>query len=423
VTELGLSLERFGVAFGSRRVLTDLTLRIPPRGLHVLVGPVASGKSTLLRTLAGVNHAQPELRLRGNAGWDGKPLFEKHGSLAARIALVTQKARFFVDTVRENLVSALPNRAQLERAQQDAVIGRLLDESHLESLSSSLNLEAVHCSTAEQRHLAILRAVATDPDLLLADEPTAGVDGREAEALIAVLRREATRRAVILVTHHRRHAELAGGTTHLLVAGVIRESAPTATFSVQPGTELGRTFLRTGGCLDPAAGVVERMGPAREDESWHWPRGFYWVVPGEVGGVPRPGLLGDLQQDLLGLRRLGIRVVVGLEETQAVAAHCFATQGLEFAHFPLRDMEAPQQEAALSLCRFVADCVRAGKPVAFHCRAGLGRTGTLLACYLVQQGRSVAQAIETVRAINPLCIQSQQQVAFLKSLGESSIRH
>lgn len=57
----------------------------------------------------------------------------------------------------------------------------------------------------------------------------------------------------------------------------------------------------------------------------------------------------------------------------------------------------------------------AGEVVAFHCRAGLGRTGTLLACQLIWSGERAIRAIERVRQINPRAIQSDEQVAFLRA--------
>src|SRR5262249_26868832 len=153
--------------------------------------------------------------------------------------------------------------------------------------------------------------------------------------------------------------------------------------------ELSRTFLRTGGCLQAREPSESRLPVSTR--SWSWPRGFFWVEPGALGGMPRPGLLAELEQDLIGLTQLGVRVVVGLEEAARVPARSFITRGLDFIHFPVRDMDAPELDPARALCRFVLESMRASKPVAFHCRAGLGRTGTLLAACLVTRGSSASQ--------------------------------
>ena len=121
-----LSLRAFGVAFGDQTVFADVTFDLPRIGLASLMGPAGAGKSTLLRTLAGLNDAHPALSTWGEAILDGQPLQarkpEAIGEVRRGIAIVTQHARFFLDTVRENLVSALPNRAALDPATQTRLV-------------------------------------------------------------------------------------------------------------------------------------------------------------------------------------------------------------------------------------------------------------------------------------------------------------
>ncbi|HET7544748.1 MAG TPA: ATP-binding cassette domain-containing protein [Polyangiaceae bacterium] len=409
----GLQLSHLAVGFGKRAVLRDVTLSMPERGMSVLVGAVASGKSTLVRTLAGLNHAQPELQLSGSATWAGQALFAAGGAVnPIGVSLVMQKARFFVDTVRETLVSALPNRSALDRVAQSAIARKLLQDCGLEHLSNRLELEVVELSAAEQRHLAIVRALASNPKVLLADEPTAGLEPEPARAILATLRAEASRRCVVLVTHNQEHARAAGGSSHLLVEGRIEESTPTEDFFTSPRTSHGQRFVRTGGCMTESAGELESQPPPAD--RWLWPRGFLWLIPGQIGGLPRPGILGNLSDDLRGLSRLGVRLLIGLEQQSLLPPDRLSAHGLSFVHFPTPDMQAPRVVDALRLCTLVERSLAQERPVAFHCRAGLGRTGTMLACQLVWRGRSVAQAIDTVRGLNPLCIQSQSQVTFLR---------
>ncbi|MCA9609854.1 MAG: hypothetical protein KC619_29855, partial [Myxococcales bacterium] len=96
-----LRLRGFGVAFEQTVVLASIDLDVPSRGIVNLVASAGEGKSTLLRTLAGLNDAQPALRTWGEAIYLGEPLG------AQRPALVQQHARLLTATVRENLVSAL----------------------------------------------------------------------------------------------------------------------------------------------------------------------------------------------------------------------------------------------------------------------------------------------------------------------------
>jgi atypical dual specificity phosphatase len=418
-----LALRSFGVAFGDQVVLRDVTFDLPETGLTVLVGPAGCGKSTLLRTLAGLNDCHPSLVTWGTASFgEGSA----RGGLR-RPALVTQHARFFLDTIRENLVSALPNRSALAQPEQVRVITRLLEASGLRELSAELGRNAMDLPLAVQRRLAILRALVQEPRILFADEPTAGLEESDAIEVIATLRAEARSRAVLLVTHHQRLALAAGGTTLLLAGGRIQERAPTRDFFTNPQSDIARHFLRTGGCVLPASerpsaapthrDDPEGRGPVPAEATSRFvgPRGFFWVIPGLLGGLPRPGIIDPLERDLAGLARLSVRVLVTLEESRTVDATVLESFGIRLVHFPVPDMGAPDIRSALSLCRRVQEWTNAGEAVAFHCRAGLGRTGTLLAAQVVFGGESARGALEAVRAISPRSIQSTAQVEFLRA--------
>jgi atypical dual specificity phosphatase len=78
------------------------------------------------------------------------------------------------------------------------------------------------------------------------------------------------------------------------------------------------------------------------------------------------------------------------------------------------DMGAPSIAAARTHCREVARLMDAGEVVALHCRAGLGRTGTMLAAQLVHEGASALDALEAVRRVEPRWVQSHEQIEFLE---------
>jgi atypical dual specificity phosphatase len=429
---LALELRGFGVAFGDRIVLADVTLDLPRLGASTLVGPSGSGKSTLLRTIAGLNDPHPALTTWGTAKLQGRPLAAVHGAapgeLRRGIGFVVQHARFFVDTVRENLVSGLPDRASLDRAAQTARIEELLRAHGLESLASHLDDDVASLTKALQRRLAIARAVVSDPCLLFADEPTADLEERDALDVLAALRAEAERRAVFFVTHNQRYARLVGGTVVLLSGGFVREIAPVESFWTSPATPAGRAFASTGGSPEASPGAnpedldegTPRPPPLPPEAAGArsralGPRNFFWVLPDKLGGLPRPGIVDGVEEDIAGLSRLRVTTLVTLEESRTVGADVLAAAGIASVHFPITDMGVPTVEAANGLCDRIQRSLRAGEVLAVHCLAGLGRTGTILAAYLIFGGETARTAIERVRCLNPRCIQSQAQLEFLSS--------
>lgn len=419
-----LSLAGFGVAFGDQVVLVDVSLHLPRCGTFVIVGPAGAGKSTLLRTVAGLNAAQPSLRTWGYATFDGLPL-----SSSNHPQLVHQNARLLGVSLRENLVSGLENRGAYTKAEQDVLIGDLLASRHLSHLNEHLGKSVALLSRLDKRRVAIVRQLLRNPKALLVDEPTTALDDEDVGPLLALLRHEAEHRAVLVVTHNQAHARSLGGTTALLAGGVIHDVQPTEEFFSTRGSPPKDEFLRTGRCSIPSPNA--RPEDLAEDAprpyaapqpttppEVYGPRGFFWLLPGQLGGCPRPGVVGELEHDLDALQRLDASVVVNLEETIVYPVEPLVARGFELWHQPIDDMDVPSLADAAELCAAIEGALAAGKAVVVHCRAGLGRTGLFMALYLIWQGTGAAEAFDRVRDINPKWIQSDSQIDFLPTFQQ-----
>ncbi len=138
---------------------------------------------------------------------------------------------------------------------------------------------------------------------------------------------------------------------------------------------------------------------------------FAWVHERALAGSGRPGLLCEIEEDLEFIRELGFRLIVTLTE-QALPEE-YADDQIELLHFPIPDMGIPMPRTLQPICDRINAAVRDNRPVLVHCRAGLGRTGVVLACCLVEQGLEPSEAIQRLRTINRYYIQNGLQEGFI----------
>lgn len=148
----------------------------------------------------------------------------------------------------------------------------------------------------------------------------------------------------------------------------------------------------------------------REDRAVHR---FYWIVENVIAGCSRPGAGGgNVDRDLELLREHGIGALLTLTE-RPLSPGVLDRHGMAGLHLPVDDFHAPTTAQMLDALAFLDQARSSRTPVAVHCLAGQGRTGTVLAAYLIRGGISAADAIAEVRAVCPGAIESPPQTAAL----------
>lgn len=137
-------------------------------------------------------------------------------------------------------------------------------------------------------------------------------------------------------------------------------------------------------------------------------RNFSFIIDDVLAGCALPGMDGSLPADLHEALEFGITAVVTLRETPLQPA-VVAEAGLRYLHIPLEDFTAPTIAQIEEFVRFVDEVRAEGGAVLAHCRAGIGRTGTMLAAYLISQGESAEKAIRKVRHRRTGSIETAEQ--------------
>lgn len=193
-----LSARALAVAIGARPVVGPLDLDVEPGEVVGLVGPNGAGKSTLMRALAGLAPHGGELRL------DGAPLARlAPGARARRVAHVAQTREIAWGLTVEEVVDLgrLPHRPRFApRTSADAhAVAAALAAMDLGALAAR---RATELSGGETARVVVARALAQEASLLVADEPTAGLDPAHQIALMRVFRRMARDGGAVLVSLH-----------------------------------------------------------------------------------------------------------------------------------------------------------------------------------------------------------------------------
>jgi len=147
------------------------------------------------------------------------------------------------------------------------------------------------------------------------------------------------------------------------------------------------------------------------------PRNFGFVLDGVLAGMERPGTHASLREDLEFLWQQGIRALVSLTEGPLDQA-LLAEFGFRCLHLPVADFGTPELTQIETFVAFQKQAESDGLPVAVHCGAGHGRTGTLLACALVQRGLTAAAALARLRALRPLSIETDEQEDLVRAFEE-----
>jgi atypical dual specificity phosphatase len=130
------------------------------------------------------------------------------------------------------------------------------------------------------------------------------------------------------------------------------------------------------------------------------------MLPGRIAacGYPRD------ESEYLLLAAHDVRLIVNLHERPHAPGR-LAEHGLRELHLPVADYIPPSQRQVADAIAAIDDAVARGERVAVHCGAGLGRTGTLIACVFVSRGMAAPDAIAHVRALRPGSVETSEQEA------------
>jgi atypical dual specificity phosphatase len=135
---------------------------------------------------------------------------------------------------------------------------------------------------------------------------------------------------------------------------------------------------------------------------------FTWIIDDRLGATSLPSFPEDFEE----LRVRGISALISLTESSPDSTYLSAF-GIDLHRFPIPDMSIVSVETMDEILAKIHEEIAFGKKTAVHCGAGLGRTGLVIACYLVSQGESGEESILRVRRLRPGSIETKEQERFI----------
>lgn len=235
---MSIELKQIKKQFGPAHALDHISLTLPPNKILGILGPSGAGKSTLLRIIAGL-----EIPEEGQLIIDQQEIGEKElAEHRKKVGVVFQHFNLFPHlTALENITYPLiyVHRIAREKAVERGM--ELLKRFHLEAEAQKKPAEL---SGGQNQRVAILRAIAIRPKILLFDEPTSALDPvmtAEVLALIAEIRHESS--YCLLATHHVHFAKNATDLIAFLADGKLIELSPTSRFFENPSSIEAQNYL------------------------------------------------------------------------------------------------------------------------------------------------------------------------------------
>ncbi len=241
--EIVLETKDLTVHYDGRPAIEGVNLKIPRRRITAIIGPSGCGKSTLLRCFNRMNDLIPSARVSGQVFFEGVDLYGPDVDVVEvrrRIGMVFQKPNPFPKSIYENVAFGPRIQGIRDRRKLDEIVERCLRAAALwDEVKDKLHQNALTLSGGQQQRLCIARALATEPEVLLMDEPASALDPIATMKIEDLMRELARQYTIVIVTHNMQQAARVSDYTAFMLAGEDRvgrliEFGPTQQIFTRP---------------------------------------------------------------------------------------------------------------------------------------------------------------------------------------------
>ena len=233
--------------YGEHQALFNISLPVPERAVTALIGPSGCGKSTFLRTLNRMNDIVEGTRLTGKIFLEGQDIYAPKVdvvTLRKHVGMVFQKSTPFPKSIYDNIAYGPRIHGMKDKNKLDEIVKTSLERAALwNEVSNRLKDSAMALSGGQQQRLCIARTLATDPEVILMDEPASALDPASTsriEELIFELKEKYT---IVIVTHNMQQAARVSDYTAFFYEGKLIERGETEKLFTTPSEQQTQDYI------------------------------------------------------------------------------------------------------------------------------------------------------------------------------------
>jgi phosphate transport system ATP-binding protein len=251
--DLKVTTEHVWVKYNGKAAVRDVSLEIRDRSILALIGPSGSGKSTFLRCFNRMNDLIPGASVEGEVCLDGENVQERGVSvveLRRRVGMVFQRPNPFPMSIYDNVAYGPRRRGLSDKRRLEELVETSLKRAALwDEVKDDLRKKSgLALSGGQQQRLCIARVLATEPEVILMDEPASALDPVSTLRIEELMRELREQYTIVIVTHNMQQAARVSDITAFFTmgedrAGYLVEVGPTGQMFTRPTERLTEDYI------------------------------------------------------------------------------------------------------------------------------------------------------------------------------------
>jgi len=241
------------ISYGQKVAVRDVSLQVQARSILALIGPSGSGKSTFLRCFNRMNDLIPGASVQGTVSLEGENVMDPDVSvveLRRRVGMVFQRPNPFPMSIFDNVAYGPRRRGMKDRRKLEELVETSLKRAALwDEVKDDLRRKSgLALSGGQQQRLCIARVLATDPEVILMDEPASALDPVSTLRIEELMRELRKAYTIVIVTHNMQQAARVSDVTAFFTmaedrAGYLVETGPTGRIFTRPTERLTEDYI------------------------------------------------------------------------------------------------------------------------------------------------------------------------------------